>query len=169
MGKTSYAQIEFEILKEKFNQIFPHKYKVFTDVCVIDHNNKNPLQRAIITKCYPHYVKDDAVSYEVELFLTKEKIRVAENDLIIPSNNEEWPTVENNKDEECPTVENNLESLKTTTISSIETCNNDNIIDTGVEKVQVIEDKLEDLNKNLDKKLDKVSKLTKLLFVSHFI
>ena len=94
---------------------------------------------------------------------------MAENDLIIPSNNEEWPTVENNKDEECPTVENNLESLKTTTISSIETCNNDNIIDTGVEKVQVIEDKLEDLNKNLDKKLDKVSKLTKLLFVSHFI
>lgn len=150
-------QLEFEILREKFNGLFPHKYEVFTEVCIITPINKNPLQRAIITKCNPHYIKDDAISYEVELISTKEKIKVAENDLIIPSNIEKRTT-----------VETNVEPTKITAIS-VEKNINDNIIDTGVEKVQVIEDKLEDLNKNLDKKLDKVSKLTKLLFVSHFI
>jgi hypothetical protein len=157
MGKFGNHQIEFEILKEKFNQIFPHKYSVFTEVCIIASNNKNPLQRAIITKCYPRYVKDDAVSYEVELVLTKEKIRVAENDLMIPANNDE-----------CPKVEIIEEPVKITAIS-VENNINDDTIDTGIEKVQIIEDKLEDLNKNLDKKLEKVAKLTKLLFVSHFI
>lgn len=150
-------QLEFEILREKFNGLFPHKYEVFTEVCIITPINKNPLQRAIITKCNPHYIKDDAISYEVELISTKEKIKVAENDLIIPSNIEERTT-----------VETNVEPTKITAIS-VEKNINDNIIDTGTEKVQVIEDKLEDLNKSLDKKLDKVSKLTKLLFISHFI
>lgn len=154
MGKI--GQIEFEILKEKFNGLFPHKYEVFTEVCIIIPINKNPLQRAIITKCNPHYIKDDPISYEVELISTKEKIKVAENDLIIPSNNEEHTT-----------VETNVEPAKITTIPVEKNIND--MIDTGTEKVQVIEDKLEDLNKSLDKKLDKVSKLTKLLFVSHFI
>lgn len=166
MGKTGYKDlefykdIEFEIVKEKFNGIFPHKYEVFTEVCVVDFKNKNPLRRAIITKCYPHYIKDDAVSYEVELISSKEKIRVAENNLVIVPNTKE--------DEKCSTIETNVESEKLTAIPEEKNIN-DNIIDTGVEKVQVIEDKLEDLNKNLDKKLEKVAKLTKLLFVSHFI
>jgi hypothetical protein len=165
MGKTGYKDlefykdIEFEIVKEKFNGIFPHKYEVFTEVCVVDFKNKNPLRQAIITKCYPHYVKDDAISYEVELFSSKEKIRVAENNLVI---------VPNTKDKECPKVETVEESVKITAIPEEKNIN-DNMIDTGIEKVQVIEDKLEDLNKNLDKKLEKVAKLTKLLFVSHFI
>lgn len=150
-------QLEFEILKEKFNGLFPHKYEVFTEVCIITPINKNPLQRAIITKCNPHYIKDDAISYEVELISTKEKIKVAENDLIIPTNVNE-----------CSTVETNVEPTKITAIP-VEKNIYDNMIDTGVEKVKVVEDKLEDLNKSLDKKLDKVSKLTKLLFVSHFI
>lgn len=166
MGKTGYKDlefykdIEFEIAKEKFNGIFPHKYEVFTEVCVVDFKNKNPLRRAIITKCYPHYIKDDAISYEVELFSSKEKIRVAENNLVIVPNTKE--------DEKCSSIETNVESEKITAIPAEKNIN-DNMIDTGVEKVQVIEDKLEDLNKNLDKKLDKVAKLTKLLFVSHFI
>lgn len=166
MGKTGYKDlefykdIEFEIVKEKFNGIFPHKYEVFTEVCVVDFKNKNPLRRAIITKCYPHYIKDDAVSYEVELISSKEKIRVAENNLVIVPNTKE--------DEKCSTIETNVESEKITAIPEEKNIN-DNMIDTGVEKVKVVEDKLEDLNKNLDKKLDKVSKLTKLLFVSHFI
>ena len=169
MGKTGLKDldfefckdIEFEIAKEKFNGIFPHKYEVFTEVCVVDFKNKNPLRQAIITKCYPHYIKDDAISYEVELISTKEKIRVAENNLVI---------VPNTKDKECPKVETikEPETVKITAIPEEKNIN-DNIIDTGVEKVQVIEDKLEDLNKNLDKKLEKVAKLTKLLFVSHFI
>lgn len=167
MGKTGYKDlefykdIEFEILQEKFNGIFPHKYEVFTEVCVVDFKNKTPLRRAIITKCYPHYIKDDAVAYEVELVSSKEKIRVAENDLIIVPNSKE--------DEKCSTIETIVEPEEKITAISVENNINDNMIDTGVEKVQVIEDKLEDLNKSLDKKLDKVSKLTKLLFVSHFI
>lgn len=166
MGKTGYKDlefykdIEFEIVKEKFNGIFPHKYEVFTEVCVVDFKNKNPLRRAIITKCYPHYIKDDAISYEVELFSSKEKIRVAENNLVIVPNTKE--------DEKCSTIETNIESEKITAIPEEKNIN-DNMIDTGVEKVKVVEDKLEDLNKNLDKKLEKVAKLTKLLFVSHFI
>ena len=78
--------------------------------------------------------------------------------------------IPNTKDKECPKVETikEPETVKITAIPEEKNIN-DNIIDTGVEKVQVIEDKLEDLNKNLDKKLEKVAKLTKLLFVSHFI
>lgn len=164
MGKNGFkdlANLEFEILKEKFNGIFPHKYEVFTEVCVVDFKNKTPLRRAIITKCYPHYIKDDAVAYEVELVSSKEKIRVAENDLIIVPNSKE--------DEKCSTIETIVEPEEKITAIPEEKNINDNMIDTGVEKVQVIDDKLEDLNKNLDKKLEKVAKLTKLLFVSHFI
>lgn len=159
MDNFGYHQLDFENAKEKFNILFPHKYHVYNEVCIIDNKNKNPFQRAIVTRCFPRYVKDDAVSYEVELILTKEKIKVTENELILPANI---------KDDECSKVKTNVEPVKITAVSGEKNIN-DNMIDTGVEKVQVIEDKLEDLNKNLDKKLDKVSKLTKLLFVSHFI
>lgn len=162
MGDFGYRQLvdlDYEIIKEKFNGLFPHKYEVYSEVYVIYHKNKNPFQRAIITRCFPHYIKDDAISYEVELISTKEKIKVTENDLIIATEV---------KEEEFSKVETNVEPVKITAIPE-EKSINDNMINTGIEKVQVIEDKLEDLNKNLDKKLDKVSKLTKLLFISHFI
>lgn len=162
MGDFGYRQLvdlDYEIIKEKFNGLFPHKYEVYSEVCIIDHKNKNPFQRAIITRCFPHYIKDDVISYEVELISTKEKIKVTENDLIIATEV---------KDEEFSKVETNVEPAKITSIQE-EKSINDNMINTGLEKVQVIEDKLEDLNKNLDKKLEKVSKLTKLLFISHFI
>ena len=77
MGDFGYRQLvdlDYEIIKEKFNGLFPHKYEVYSEVYVIYHKNKNPFQRAIITRCFPHYIKDDAISYEVELISTKEKM-----------------------------------------------------------------------------------------------